>query len=31
MSRGIRAAEPRDLGVIFTLQRAAFVDEARIY
>ena len=31
MSRGIRAAEPRDLGQIFTLQRASFVDEARIY
>lgn len=31
MTRSIRLATPADLGEIFTLQRAAFVDEARIY
>lgn len=31
MDRSIRLVEPSDLGEIFTLQRAAFVDEARLY
>ncbi|MFT4990230.1 MAG: GNAT superfamily N-acetyltransferase [Acidimicrobiales bacterium] len=31
MGRSIRAVEPSDLGEVFTLQRAAFVDEARLY
>lgn len=31
MTRSIRVATPADLGEIFTLQRAAFVDEARLY
>ena len=31
MTRSIRPVEPTDLGEIFTLQRAAFVDEARLY
>jgi len=31
VSRAIRRAEPGDLGEIFTLQRAAFVDEAWVY
>jgi GNAT superfamily N-acetyltransferase len=31
MERSIRPVEPSDLGEIFTLQRAAFVDEARLY
>lgn len=31
MTRTIRLAEPADRGELFTLQRAAFVDEARLY
>ncbi len=31
MTRSIRQAQQPDLGELFTLQRAAFVDEARIY
>ena len=31
MSRSIRPVEPNDFGEVFTLQRSAFVDEARLY